>query len=115
VTLDNNEEGKQPDQYRIRLWDPVQGIPFSDPLFLVGPVELIGFQKDGRALLMKIRGQFETLRMDAETWAKQLCARANRNLSLQEWKLYVGKDACYQRTCPLLPDGEGVKAADKCK
>jgi hypothetical protein len=34
---------------------------------------------------------------------------ANRNLSLAEWKQYIG-DVPYEKTCPDLPPGEGAPA-----
>ena len=50
----------------------------------------------------------ERLPLEPDTWIRDLCARANRNFSLREWKLYVGTDD-YRKTCPDLPKGEGVR------
>jgi WD40 repeat protein len=43
-----------------------------------------------------------------EAAADQLCARVTRNLSLKEWRFYVGKSIPYERTCPALPAGTGA-------
>jgi WD40 repeat protein len=37
-----------------------------------------------------------------------LCTRVSRNLSIEEWRLYVGEDLPYERTCPALPPGVGA-------
>jgi len=37
-----------------------------------------------------------------------LCTRVWRNLSMDEWRLYVGENIPYERTCPSLPPGTGV-------
>jgi hypothetical protein len=33
------------------------------------------------------------------------------NLSMDEWRLYVGADIPYQRTCANLPPGTGAPGA----
>jgi len=35
------------------------------------------------------------------------CQRANRNLTIDEWRQAMGGEP-YRRTCPGLPDGSGV-------
>jgi hypothetical protein len=37
--------------------------------------------------------------------ADYLCTRVSRNLSIKEWRYYVGESIPYERTCPDLPAG----------
>lgn len=37
-------------------------------------------------------------------WKRLACRIANRNLTRQEWRQYLG-DLPYQKTCPGLPAG----------
>jgi len=41
--------------------------------------------------------------------ADYLCSRVWRNLSINEWRLYTGESIPYERTCPKLPPGQGVR------
>ena len=52
--------------------------------------------------------------VDPKSWRDQACTVANRNLSLAEWRQFLGLDLAYQCTCPELPPGEGV-AQDACQ
>jgi WD40 repeat protein len=40
--------------------------------------------------------------------AAYLCTRVWRNLSMDEWRLYIGDGVPYERTCPALPAGHDV-------
>ena len=44
--------------------------------------------------------------------AAHLCTRVWRNLSMDEWRLYIGDGVPYERTCPALPAGHGVPTRD---
>ena len=37
---------------------------------------------------------------DVESWRRHACALVCRNLSEQEWNLYVGPDKPYEPACP---------------
>ncbi len=43
---------------------------------------------------------------DPEALKIQACRIANRNLSAEEWRQYMGSDVSYRHTCPELPPGE---------
>ena len=45
-----------------------------------------------------------------ETLAEKICQQVWRNLTLDEWRQFVGEDLPYARTCPNLPAGEGISA-----
>lgn len=70
----------------------------------------VAFSKDGRSLFIRSSDGSTVLKWDAdpESWADRACSIANRNLSLVEWKRYIGDTVPYHRTCPQYPDGEGV-------
>jgi hypothetical protein len=40
--------------------------------------------------------------VDPHSWAKRACDIANRNLTREEWRKYLG-DLPYRKTCPDLP------------
>jgi energy-coupling factor transporter ATP-binding protein EcfA2 len=44
----------------------------------------------------------------AEALAEQVCDKITRNLSIKEWKTFVGEDIPYEKTCPSLPGDEQV-------
>jgi WD40 repeat protein len=41
--------------------------------------------------------------VDPNSWTVRLCQIANRNMSMTEWKQFVGPNVPYHRTCPNLP------------
>jgi WD40 repeat protein len=45
---------------------------------------------------------------DTQVLADSVCKRVWRNLSLDEWKNFVGNEISYQKTCGKLPSGKGA-------
>ena len=45
--------------------------------------------------------------------ADSLCTRVWRNLSMEEWKFYIGEGLPYERTCPNRPPGAGAPGGPK--
>jgi WD40 repeat protein len=91
----------------VRLWDLRE--PSRPPLiFRPGNAELrsVAVSRDGS--LMAIGD------MDGKVWlyrlwsaaADYLCKQVTRNLSVEEWRIYVGDSVPYERTCPALPSGQ---------
>jgi WD40 repeat protein len=76
---------------RALLGEPIPGRGVA------GPSGAIAFLRDGGALHL--------WRQDPGSLLAQTCARANRNLSRQEWERFVGPSRPYHRTCPHLPEG----------
>jgi WD40 repeat protein len=64
---------------------------------VAGPDGGIAFLRDG--------GMLHLWHHDPGSLLAQACARANRNLSRQEWERLVGPSRSYHRTCPNLPEG----------
>ncbi len=46
--------------------------------------------------------------MNVENWKAHICHMVNRNMTLEEWRRYMGNDRPYEKTCPTPPIGAGV-------
>ncbi len=94
---------------KVRVWD--LGRPNAEPIVLdAGPeVDAVAFSPDGTRLAAG--GDDGILRiwtLSTETLADWICDDVRRNLSLAEWRRYVGEDIEYARTCGNLPAGLGA-------
>jgi len=114
----------------VQLWDLRN--PGEPPLVLPGPLppvvppifvppgqelpasDSLAFSPDGSYLasLERSTGRVRVWRLWSEA-ADYLCTRVWRNLSMDEWRLYVGENIPYERTCPALPPGTGGRLNSK--
>jgi hypothetical protein len=87
-----------------RLWDLRS--PTAPPLYLPSPpaVAAILFSPDGQYLAASGVDTSVRLWRLGSAGADYLCTRVWRNLTMDEWRLYVGETIPYERTCPGLPD-----------
>jgi WD40 repeat protein len=97
----------------VRLWDLRQ--PNAAPQVLFGhqgSVTSVAFAPDGNHLASA--SWDGTVRV-WPLWsaADHLCTRAWRNLSMDEWRFYIGDGIPYERTCPNLPPGTGAPGGPK--
>jgi WD40 repeat protein len=70
----------------------------------------------GKELADKIQSTEEVLPdYEVQELIEGICQRIGRNLTLEEWKDYIGPNESYECTCPSLPPGEGVEEALVCE
>jgi WD40 repeat protein len=95
----------------VRLWDVATWQPLGEPLKgYSGYVLKVAFTLDNNALAsVSSDGVIRLWDVSLDSWIARACKRANRNLSLPEWRHYVHNAAC-DRTCPTLLDGCEVSA-----
>ena len=88
----------------VRVWHiqtgQMVGLPFADQHT---EMKDLAFNPDGSRLIAAGSNSVYFWDADVTSWVRRACALTNRNLSITEWRKYMG-DAPYRRTCPDLPD-----------
>jgi WD40 repeat protein len=92
----------------VRVWDITA--PEAAPVVLHAEgegISSVAFDRDGRRLAS---GSWDgTIRVwiaDTAELAEMVCRKVWRNLTLNEWRDFIGADIPYERTCPNLPSAE---------
>jgi WD40 repeat protein len=98
-----------------RLWDPATGLGYGDELAASGrPASLTpsvdlppflglrnAFSPDGKLLAVAgVETRAMLWEVDPAVWRRRACAIVGRNLSREEWKLYLPPGTPYRATCP---------------
>jgi WD40 repeat protein len=100
-----------------RLWEPQTGVPYGDRLVssakpdsVVPTIDLpfLGlrgaFSPDGKLLALPgIETRAMLWDVDPAVWRRRACAIAGRNLSREEWQLYLPSGTPYRPTCSEWP------------
>ena len=104
---------------RTRLWDPPTGLGYGDelvgsprPASLVSPIDLpfLGlrnaFSPDGTLLATTgVDGRAMVWEVDPKVWRQRACKIAGRNLTREQWRLYLPSGTAYRATCGEWPTG----------
>jgi WD40 repeat protein len=93
---------------RIVVLETTHGTMLGGPIDLGRPTDVLGFEPDGQGLLLWSDRALERIRFKPDQWVHDLCARANRNLTPGEWKMFLSENLEYHNTCPDAP-GKGAK------
>jgi WD40 repeat protein len=96
------------------LWDVKGGKPRGEPFRgHRSAVNGVAFSADG-STLASASGDLTVILWDPnpESWESLATRKANRNLSLAEWKQYMGSDRPYHVTSTEFPLGDGLSEAD---
>jgi WD40 repeat protein len=102
-----------------RLWDPATSLGYGDelvadarPASLTSSIDLpfLGvrnaFSPDGKLLAVAgVPTRAMLWDADPEAWRRRACEIAGRNLSREEWELYLPAGTPYRATCSEWPTG----------
>jgi WD40 repeat protein len=98
------------DHGTIRLWDIADDRPLATLTDHTGLVTMVAFSPNGETLAIASGDHTVRLSPLPRLWPRELCHRAGRNLTQEEWSLSFG-DRPYQRLCPDFPSGPGTADA----
>ncbi|MER8595986.1 TIR domain-containing protein [Mesorhizobium sp. M1182] len=86
----------------IRLWNVDS--PDTSGIILdghAGAVLSLAFSKDSRTLVSGVAdGTLVLWDLDRASWQTRICRSANRNLTREEWKAYIGEFQEFELLCP---------------
>src|SRR5208282_1172721 len=93
----------------VRLWWELQpnAVPTILRVVLESPTDgfsSVAFSSNGQSLASgSDDGSIRVWNVRTEMLAELVCKKVWRNLTLEEWRRFVGEGIPYERTCPNLP------------
>ena len=97
----------------VRLWDVTRRQPIGPPLIghRYSVTHLVLTSDNTSVVSAGQLGEVIVYDIDLDSWRHRACERANRNLSEEEWALYLSP-APYQATCAAFPVDPGTPVAE---
>ncbi|HEV7508563.1 MAG TPA: WD40 repeat domain-containing protein [Thermoanaerobaculia bacterium] len=90
----------------VILWDVDSRKPLARLAGYKGSVSKVAFSPDEKCLGSAGDGGVYLWDLDLSDLRTEACRTANRNLTCDEWRTYIGSDKPYHKTCPALPGPE---------
>ena len=91
-----------------RVWESSSGQEIAR-LIHDANVTAVAFSRDGRMIATASADNTAEIRyVHTQDLITQACLRLTRNLTLREWRRYIGEEP-YRRTCEDLPDPDDLK------
>jgi WD40 repeat protein len=92
-------------RFNIVLWDATNARPRGALGASATTLSMV-FTPDGKRLVTgHSNGSVVVWDADLDAWPKRACEIANRNITQEEWKTFVGEDLPFRATCADLPLG----------
>jgi WD40 repeat protein len=98
------------DDGSLILWDVDGSTQLGPTLRMDGAVwDALSFQENGRALVSAGPGGVAVWDLNPDSWIARACAVANRTLTEQEWRQYMGASVRYRPGCLNEKEGHGPR------